>query len=292
MTSDLLEIMPHEIIRQLESVNVHLANDLVKMFNEDHSHQTERRGCGFTQASRFIADFINLEQSQRKQTILMLNKSYQSQFKFLSSDNAEDKKDQFKKDLLSCKESLLLEESQMFFQIFFDVFFNYQEDDLLQIKNLSEKPKVGSCTLAEKFFLEMAYNCMPRTGLINIVLDEQSNPVMIEKINMGDSHSCISLVPLLMNGIRLPAGSLFSTVAFPHSTDTDHYVQCKNIRGNLIPLIDYQGFWFLRLTTLSVSVKNRQRAFSHHLKWQKENGLFSCDEATIQMLYDFCLQQL
>jgi hypothetical protein len=64
--------------------------------------------------------------------------------------------------------------------------------------------------MAENFFLKIAHRRVFRSGEINIFVDEYGQPLFMEKLNMGDNHSCISLKPVLMNGVRIPAGSLFS----------------------------------------------------------------------------------
>ena len=107
---------------------------------------------------------------------------------------------------------------------------------------------------------------------------------------MGDNHSCINLQPLLMNGIRIPIGSLFSV-------DYDieqiaNKVPNQEFKGYIIPYKEIQGFWFLRLTTLAISPENRQRAFTTHFEQQVNNGLFSPDTTLIKQLNDVAKSQL
>lgn len=276
----------HEIVTQLASCQLLVHPTLKDMLNEDSSHQTERRGCGYTQATRYVADFINPVESKH------LSKLFHADVRKEINHCIDQQPNQaLKEKLANCQKKLSFEESHIFFNILTDLFFPVTNPDS-SIQGLLEKPKVGSCTLAEKFFLEIAHECAPRTGLINIIVDQNNQPLLLEKVNMGDSHSCISLRPLYLHGICLPIGSLFATTAISHSTQLGYYPACQSMKGNVIPIDDYQGFWFLRLSTLAISVENRKRAFGQHLKWQIENGLFSCDKIDMQTLIDLCHAQV
>lgn len=52
------------------------------------------------------------------------------------------------------------------------------------------------------------------------------------------------------------------------------------------------GFWFLRLTTLAVSPKNRARAFNYHFKQQIDNGLFRPDTTELSQLMEIAQDQI
>ena len=60
-TSSILAI--HEIVSVFAAQGMPLSGKLSEMLNEHYSHQTERRGCGFTQATRVLAEFINQPRS-------------------------------------------------------------------------------------------------------------------------------------------------------------------------------------------------------------------------------------
>ena len=49
----------HEVVDIFAQHKIPLSHNLVEMLNEDYSHRTERRGCGYTQATRAIATHIN-----------------------------------------------------------------------------------------------------------------------------------------------------------------------------------------------------------------------------------------
>ena len=53
-------LVEHEVVKLFQG-NVHpLSEKISEMLNEHYSHQTERRGCGYTQATRVLAEYINL----------------------------------------------------------------------------------------------------------------------------------------------------------------------------------------------------------------------------------------
>ena len=51
--------MAHEIVTVFAQVGLPLRRTLVEMLDEHFSHHTERRGCGYTQATRYLSPLIN-----------------------------------------------------------------------------------------------------------------------------------------------------------------------------------------------------------------------------------------
>src|SRR6185503_19589096 len=49
----------HELCAVLKSHGFSLNSTLIEMLGEHYSHRTERRGCGYTQASRHLAVLVN-----------------------------------------------------------------------------------------------------------------------------------------------------------------------------------------------------------------------------------------
>ena len=316
----------HEVVRLFQEHVYPLSEKLTEMLNEHYSHQTERRGCGYTQATRVLAEYINvprashefqdlklfdqydthglrkiLDQSRAyhvdlsswrnldlNQNIQQLNQSEQAtEF----CDDLE-KELRFQKSLRQIQQHANLEESQLICALIEDVILPKSpiENQIVEVQALVDKPKVGSCPMAENFFLIIAHRRVLRNGEINIFIDEHGQPIFMEKLNMGDNHSCISLKPVLMNGVRIPAGSLFSV-----SYDAEQLVekrQNREFKGFVIPYQAISGWWFLRLTTLAVSPQNRKRAFSTHFQQQVDNGLYSPGTTELQQLIDVAIAQL
>lgn len=317
----------HEILAIFAAANLALSTKLVEMLNEHYIHQTERRGCGYTQATRVLADYVNQPRSQDDFADLKLFDNYplnslralinyananqlaldgwrnldqqhaveqyldnppQASENYASMLQQEQQRQQCLRDL---KQQAILEESRFIIQMIEDIVLekNAEQEGLSTLHTLLEKPKVGSCPMAEKFFLEIAHRRLLRQGQINIFVDDQGKPLMLEKINMGDNHSCISLVPLMMNGVRLPEGCLFSVSYDDEKVDK---IPNKKLAGHVIPAVQCDGFWFLRLTTLAVSPQNRARAFTTHFEQQKQNALFSPDTTQLSQLLTVAYEQI
>lgn len=318
------DLVDHEVVVIFKKYLYPLSTKLTEMLNEHFSHQTERRGCGYTQATRVIAEFVSqprdaigfqdlrvFEEYETKGLKNILNQSSSYGLELgtwrnldinldvqqclqrlnpqeLFTQNLQQEVD-FQAKLRTIYQYAELEESVLICQLLSDIILPQDANTMIECQSLVEKPKVGSCPMAEKFFLRIAHHRLLRQGEINIFIDEQDRPIMMEKLNMGDNHSCISLVPLMMNGVRLPAGSLFSA-----SYEIEHLEKHKNkqYKGYVIPISEMNGFWFLRLTTLAVSPKNRARAFNYHFKQQVDNGLFRPDTTELSQLMEIAQDQI
>ena len=320
------DLIDHEVVTIFKKYLYPLSNKLTEMLNEHFSHQTERRGCGFTQATRVIAEYVSQQRdllgfqdlrifedydTKALKNILNQSSSYglvldtwrnldinpevQKTLVHLNpqeifTQNLQQEFD-FQASLRKIYEHAELEESVLICQLLADIILPQEVHNIKMIEchALEEKPKVGSCPMAEKFFLRIAHHRLLRQGEINIFVDENDQPIMMEKLNMGDNHSCISLVPLMMNGVRLPAGSLFSA---NYEIDQLEKYQNKQYKGFVIPISAMNGFWFLRLTTLAISPKNRARAFGYHFKQQVDNGLFRPDTTELSQLMEIAHDQI
>ncbi len=62
----------HEIIQIFRNHAYPLSNKLTEMLNEHYTHQTERRGCGYTQATRVLAEYINIPRDAQELNDLKL----------------------------------------------------------------------------------------------------------------------------------------------------------------------------------------------------------------------------
>lgn len=320
------DVADHEVVMIFKKYLFPLSAKLTEMLNEHFSHQTERRGCGYTQATRVIAEFVSqlrdpvgfqdlriFEDYESKALKNILNQSASYGLSLHTWRNLDmnanvqqclqrldaqepftqylQQEVDFQAKLRHIHQYAQLEESKLICQLLADIILPHTTQDfgMIECQALPEKPKVGSCPMAEKFFLRIAHHRLLRQGEINIFVDQHDQPVMMEKLNMGDNHSCISLVPLMMNGVRLPAGSLFST---HYEIEQLEKHKNKQYKGYVIPIAKMNGFWFLRLTTLAVSPQHRARAFGYHFKQQVDNGLFRPDSTELSQLMDIAKDQI
>ncbi|WP_111892970.1 phytochelatin synthase family protein [Acinetobacter sp. MB5] len=317
----------HEVVTLFKEKLIPLSGKLTEMLNEHFSHQSERRGCGYTQATRLLAEFINEPRESEDNKDYRIFSDYKvSNLKakfpilkqqglelddwrnldespevknYLNTHHADGnaatnllfQETQFQQNLRQIHENAVLEESKLICRLIADIVLpkNNQQHEYVELTCSQDKPKVGSCPMAEDFFLQIAHHRILRQGSINIFVDHNNCPILLEKMNMGDNHSCISLAPVLMNGVCLPAGSLFSLDYDLEQIENKRPNQ--KVRGHVIP-VDAVKFWFLRLTTLAVSPENRQRTFTTHFKQQIDNNLFSPETTRLSQLVDIANEQI
>jgi hypothetical protein len=306
----------HEMVVRFREQDLPLCASLEAMLNEDPAHRTDRRGCGFTQATRFLAARINTPRScvdrqdldlfahwagrndeQRLQGLLQragavtwrhwdhvepsrghADESLQVAQSLVQAEARRQARLRFMPEVMKREESVLLA------GMIRDLVLPSGDagTDPVTLPLWPEKLPVGSCPTAEKCFLELAHGFMPRKARCNQLIDDDGRVVMIEKINMGDDHSCISLVPLRLGGVCLPPGSLLAA-----RYDVDQVPRADTtapMRGSRIRVSDCDGFRLLRLTTLAVSPEHRARAFSVHFEAQVQAGLFEPDTTELQQL--------
>ena len=263
----------HELAISFARCDLKLHTLLVEMLDEQCQHQTERRGCGYTQATRFLADLINRPSLPQVPGLGLFDALTLRPSPVLRSC------------YMLCRDAILahlqLPESLLLFGLI---------DNLIDPNRSVESPfvvpdeklKVGSCPLAEKYFLEIAHQRVRRGGRVNVIVDAAGNVSLIEKRGLGDEHSCISVGALRLHGVRLPPGSLLAI-------DYDDSVLCgaptlRTLPGHRLELSSIRAGRFLRLTTLAVAPSARKRAFSTHFQQQVEGGLYSPDATTIEQL--------
>ena len=307
----------HELVQRYREHGYELSDTMVEMLNEHYSHQTERRGCGYTQATRVIAESVNVVRYPDEYKDLRIFQDFDSKaLKQVMSQaaahglnlsswrnldlNADvlaylaNHQDDYahalqvqvtwQQKLRQMSNLVEFEESKVLANLIEDIILpkTAAETGYIELTALRDKPKVGSCPMAEKFFLKIAHDQVLRRGEINIFVDAQQRPVLMEKLNMGDNHSCISLQPVLINGVRLPQGSLFSVGYEPEKMSNKR--SNKGYNGFVAPVQDIPGFYFLRLTTLAISSQNRRRAFSSHFEQQVQNGLYSPETTQLSQI--------
>ncbi len=124
--------------------------------------------------------------------------------------------------------------------------------------------RAGSCTTAERYFLEHGQYGKPK-----VIVDKNGDPVMLYK-SAGDP-SGMTLTETVLNGVRLPPGSLVSLNP-PEGKRSEKILQ----------LDECKDFKFLRLTTLAISPKNRRRAFGSALVFQEYQNFQNADTASVQ----------
>lgn len=263
---------PHELSQAFAAHELPLHATLVEMLSEHHSHRTERRGSGYTQATRFLADLINRVQLPRIPGLGLFA---------CERDPRGGWPARFAAERAAVREGLVLPESHVLFELIADLLLPLAPGHC-DIPVAAEKLKVGSCPLAEQYFLEIAHGRVRRGGRVHVVVAADGSPLALEKRGLGDEHSAISLAPLTLHGVRLPAGSLLA-LDYPDEAvgGSPALTQVPGLRLSLGQIACCR---FLRLTTLAVEPADRPRAFSSLFQQQVDGGLFSPDTTTIAQL--------
>ncbi len=287
----------HELCAVLHAQGCALNGTLVEMLNEHFSHCTERRGCGFTQATRHLAVLVNRPRGERLEATAKLfpdwaraamNEARTEDSGTPAPVREGDGLHALQQVLRHLPERLEREESKLLASIIADLVLPAAGFGAQALPAYFDELKVGTCPLAEKYFLEISHGHVRRKGRVNVIVSDRGEPLLVEKLNLGDNHSCISLVQLSLNGVRLPAGCLFAV----RRDESLAQRPGAKLPGSVLSVRDCEGFRFLRLTTLAVSPAHRKRAFSAHFQAQVDAGLFTPGETTIEQLRRIAEEQL
>lgn len=310
--------MPHELVDAFELHELPLCKKLCDMLNEVPQHRTERRGCGFTQASRYLSTFVNAPRSPsnahdlsiffafspRAVTALArrsLDTGWPHGWRKLHAMPATLKQDLIGQPLLNALASLEdrltaiatdLEypESRLILSLIAGI-LSSGEQQLESLPFMADKPEIGSCSQAEEFFLEIAHAKIRRGGYVNLFTNSKGVPLLIEKMQLGESFSALSLAPLAIGGVALPPGSL---IALEHTAAAGALLATSNSKekSQQLPLDNIKQARFLRLTTLAVAPKDRERAFSSQFTRQVVGNMLSPATTTLDDLRHFAASRL
>lgn len=270
-------LTPHELVTVFAELGLPLNATLTEMLGEHFSHRTERRGCGYTQSTRHLAVLVNRPPESSQSPLSQL-------FPKSPTSGSE-----LAQKLTEIGARLEREESHVLLSLIKELVLPATLPSTAPVlPPFFGEIKVGSCPLAEKYFLELTDGFVRRKGRINVFVSESGQPLVIEKLNLGDNHSCINVAEVVLNGVRLPPGCLF---AVDRAEDLEGKTNRK-LPGSILPVQRCTGFRFLRLTTLAISPAHRQRAFTAHFQSQLDAGLFAPGEATIDQLRRVAEDQL
>lgn len=298
--------MHHELPTAFAKAGFALCDTLTEMLDEHFNHQTERRGCGFAQATRFLSRIINRPRDPVHADDLRvfadwpladteslgqsLVDAHASGWRYLLSpgaDPVEPANHPVRTRLRALADSfsaiaaqLEYEESTIFLRLMVHALSGTPEP-APDLPGMIQKPEIGSCSEAESFFLEIAHGRIRRRGSVNVIVDSTHRPILVEKIGLGESHSAISVGAFNLFGVTVPPGSL---CALRHMPDP---VPLRPLRrGLLLPADALAEVRFMRLTTLAISPSARARAFGNQLQAQVRANLFSPLTTTIDQLRD------
>ncbi len=303
----------HEITTAFAASGMALSRVLSDMLDEQFKHHTVRRGCGFTQATRFLSTYVNqlrdplvpadlnifANWSQRETEAIArlahsggwthgwraLDEAPSSLIETLPSSATLERLRQLPGQIRAVQAQLAHVESRLFVQLL-EYIITGLGPQAPDVPGMPVKPEIGSCSQAEEFFLEIAHRRIRRNGGVNIIVGPFGKPLLVEKINLGESHSAIVVSPIRIHGVLIPVGSL---CALRYRDDVAGIPTCH---GHALPLSIIEQARFLRLTTLAVSPEARQRAFSVQVDEQIRSDFFSPLLTTIEHLQAFARDEL
>ncbi len=307
--------MTHELVEAFAAQGQPLGRILRQMLDEEPKHRTERRGCGLTQATRHLGDRINVprdaldtgdlvlfaELSQRRADTVAScarergwaagwrNLSHAPQAVVDAVTVLPDGEQLLQLDQVmdAVSRTVVLPESRLLLGLMADI-LSAGATGGPQLPPMADKPEIGSCSQAEEFFLEIAHGKVRRGGSVNIIVDDQGRPLLVEKMNLGESFSAMFLQAAVINGVRVPPGAL---AALRHHPDVAPLG--SHAHGDTLPLTALAAVRFLRLTTLVVAPEHRERAFSAQFRRQVRSNMLSPASTTLQHLHGFadaCMQ--
>lgn len=228
------------------------------MLAEDPEHQTERRGCGFTQSTRVFAQAIHRGCRARggTQQLFAADAPCVSAIRAWAED--------------------MPRVHQLWMHMLGHILQRDAHGERVMLPFEGEH-NVGTCSLAEKHFLEIAHDLIPRRGWLRIYCD-QDTPVLVEKVNMGEDFSAMSLVPIIVSNVELPPGSLF---AVQHNFESE---EPGTKQKPLVYPFDRVAVRFLRLTTFVASPVDRSEVFAAQLLRQIRDGFPRPRQTTLEDL--------
>ena len=304
----------HEFVSAFAQAGLGLHRTLCEMLDEHPSHRTERRGCGYTQATRFLSTFVNQPRSAedaaefglfaewpRQQTESLARQAIaagwaQGWRRLDHCDPAivEDLQPRALATRLAAlpgaldgiAATLQREESRLLMALLRPLLVP-AAGTAPSMPEMREKPEIGSCSQAEEFFLEIAHGRVRRGGRVNLFVDGEGRPLLVEKMALGESHSAMATAPVAICEVTLPPGALFA-LRYPEQATPIREIDC----GRVYPLAVIEQARFLRLTTLAVTPGVRRRAFSAQFESQLRSDMLSPATTTIEHLRDFALGRL
>jgi len=304
----------HEIVCTFARAGLALHARLCEMLDEHPSHRTERRGCGYTQATRFLSTYINQPRAPDSTADLGILAAWpKARIEALARQAIDAGWTQgwrrldlcepatvsmlgdapavallmaLPRTLAQVRNTLQHEESRLFADLVRQLLAPDQ-DAAPSMVGMREKPEIGSCSQAEEFFLEIAHGRVRRGGHVNLFVDEDCQPLLVEKMSLGESHSAMAIAPVTIGGVLLPPGALFA-LRYRDDAEALRDTSC----GQVFRLSTIEQARFLRLTTLAVSPAARARAFSAQFEAQRRNDLLSPATTTIDDLRTFARTRL
>lgn len=276
-----------DVVAAYDKVGYPLSAEFRRLFLEEEVFDN-RKGSGFTQVTyKLLGGHDTID------TIFapaMVEKLYDQREQHFRATDEYREIDTFldHSKLIAVLDQLQDSSSCLFARLLLDRYFPYQpqpDDVVLQKYRGHDRLVVGACTSAELYYAEFVNDPgryrwrNGESGAMNVIT-QTGEPILIEKENLGDSYSCLTLTDVVVRGMRLPAGTLLAVSYDQTQASREHINSAEKIGSKEIPLAAC-AFSPLRLTTFAVEPHQRAKAFGVHYQWQKSNRIPGYDIISI-----------
>lgn len=179
---------------------------------------------------------------------------------------------------------------------------------------LGKPESLGACRVSErhilsylsgKHVLQEMRGAGFKVGNINLILDDDDRPVMIEKVQLGE-NTCLSLRPIRIDGVLIPEGAIFgveSRSKIPkkgkESKKMMKWFEKSNRDGGIngiTNLKDYLGFQYIRMSIISLPENLKAKAGGGNFQYlQEENestGYTNYDWITTEVIFEYAKSRL
>ena len=198
---------PHEVVTTFARAGLALHQRLAEMLDEHPSHRTERRGCGYTQATRFLSTYINQPREPDATTdfgvlaawpkprieslaLRALAAGWPQGWRrldlcdpailaTLTDDATTALLVALPRTLAQVQNAVQHEESRLLADLIRQILAP-EPGVAPDMPEMREKPEIGSCSQAEEFFLEIAHGRVRRSGRVNLFVEAEGRPALVE----------------------------------------------------------------------------------------------------------------
>lgn len=280
-------ILLDELNESFEKHGIKLSLELKQMLEENVDYRWEestgrgnRTGSGYITATRYMADLFKVSPASRLHGLIGNLDDF-----YVDSESSELKKDELFAKFESAVDEVKDPGSKLLGKLMLDLLQPLNETEAPELTRLpfySGEKKIGTCTTAEVYFLDRVYGGRRGyIGTLNVIVgDDGYRPLMMEKVGLGNNHSCLTLEEVIIEGVRIPPGSLVYVEREENESDD------RKQRTGVVPLKDCKGFSFLRFSTLALPPKHRQ-SFGKILQYQIENDFPHAKDAQLEYVQKY-----
>lgn len=133
-----------------------------------------------------------------------------------------------------------------------------------------------ACAQAELLFARFLHpeNPIEAEERFHIYVDRNNKPLLIETYGPTIDRLCLSLQPIALDQLLVPAGSILTHDRESYGLPEDPWKEMKTARGVICVEPTMQSYYFHRLSGFSVASDSRMRAFGRlFFAWQEEGIL-------------------